>query len=261
VTKIHYHDGVLYSENGNYETDIDLLIGGSPCQDFSNANKNVTGLAGDKSGLFYQYYRLLQDIHPKYHLLENVRMKPKHEREVNELMGEKPLRLNSSLFSGQNRHRLYWTNIDVDLRQLPKESVSLQDVLDCGYTNRDKSTCLLVSDSRPLRTPYKMFRRYHVHRFTNLVFKSQEHYEQCCEHFNRYFKGLSAREVDAKIVAENIDVSVYDGVRYLTKHESEKLQTLPVGYCDVLSLKHTRDVCGDGWTVDVIAFLLSFMIF
>lgn len=54
---------------------IDLLIGGSPCQDFSMMNKNKNGLEGDKSSLFYQYLRLLKELKPKYFLLENVKMK------------------------------------------------------------------------------------------------------------------------------------------------------------------------------------------
>jgi len=53
---------------------IDLLIGGSPCQDFSSANKEKLGLQGEKSGLFYEYLRLLKECEPKYFLLENVAM-------------------------------------------------------------------------------------------------------------------------------------------------------------------------------------------
>ena len=78
VTKVSYKNGTLYTENGEYEVgEIDYLIGGSPCQDFSVAKLNNVkyGLEGDKSKLFYEYLRLLREINPKYFLLENVRMK------------------------------------------------------------------------------------------------------------------------------------------------------------------------------------------
>ena len=67
VTKIQYNDGILYTENGNFNVGkIDLLIGGSPCQDFSLLKVNGKGLDGDKSRLFYEYLRLLNEIKPKY---------------------------------------------------------------------------------------------------------------------------------------------------------------------------------------------------
>ena len=76
VTKVSYRDGVLYTENGNYETSIDLIIGGSPCQDFSSLRamgsnaSEIKGLKGDKSSLFYHYLRILNEVrfyHNSYH--------------------------------------------------------------------------------------------------------------------------------------------------------------------------------------------------
>ena len=80
VTKLHYEDGKFYSENGTYEVgNIDLLIGGSPCQDFSCLKNTrwgeANGYNGEKSKLFWEYLRLLREIKPKYFLLENVKMK------------------------------------------------------------------------------------------------------------------------------------------------------------------------------------------
>ena len=51
---------------------IDLLIGGSPCQDLSIAKANRKGLDGERSGLFYEYVRILNEVKPKYFILENV---------------------------------------------------------------------------------------------------------------------------------------------------------------------------------------------
>lgn len=92
---------------------IDLLIGGSPCQSFSSFG-NGSGFEG-KSGLFWEYIRLLKEVKPKYFLLENVNMKEEWQDIISKEMGINPIRFNSNLVSAQNRDRLYWTNIDFDL--------------------------------------------------------------------------------------------------------------------------------------------------
>lgn len=96
--------------------DIDLLIGGSPCQDLSIANVinkgNQEGLEGKKSSLFYEYVRILKQIKPKYFLLENVaNMKEKDKKIITAILGVEPIKINSNLVSYQNRNRYYWTNI------------------------------------------------------------------------------------------------------------------------------------------------------
>ena len=103
--------GDITKVNGNLYTDIDLLIGGSPCQDFSYANKERKGLDGEKSSLFYHYVRLLNECSPKYFLLENVRMDKESQKTISSLLGIEPILINSSLVSCQSRNRLYWTNI------------------------------------------------------------------------------------------------------------------------------------------------------
>lgn len=104
VTKVHYKNGILYTENGNYNVGkIDLLIGGSPCQNFSLARAtdklSIDGLDGDKSKLFYEYLRIKKECNPEYFLLENVKMKSESEKELNTYMGVNGLHINSSLVS------------------------------------------------------------------------------------------------------------------------------------------------------------------
>jgi DNA (cytosine-5)-methyltransferase 3A len=77
---------------------IDLLIGGSPCQDFSGANKERLGTDGLKSKLFFVYVRLLKETNPKYFLLENVRMKKEHQDFISEVIGCEPIIINSYIF-------------------------------------------------------------------------------------------------------------------------------------------------------------------
>jgi len=89
---------------------IDLLIGGSPCQGFSFSGKGLN-FEDPRSALFWEYVRLLRECKPKYFLLENVRMNQKSQDVITQALGVKPIHINSSLVSAQNRYRLYWTNI------------------------------------------------------------------------------------------------------------------------------------------------------
>ena len=231
---------------------IDLLVGGSPCQDFSQANKERKGLDGEKSGLFFQYLRLLKELKPKYFLLENVKMKKEHQDIISYYLGVEPININSKIISGQLRNRFYWTNIQ-NIEPLKDKGVNLSSILSDGYTDRLKSRALLESDSRPLSTPVKMFHRYYAKGFTTVVFKDKNHYNECKLHYEQNYKGLSANEIDDKLV----DNSVYDGLRYLNQNELERLQTIPHNYTKELDRNDAACLLGDGWTVDVIAHIFK----
>lgn len=195
VTQSNYPDTIQIGDVTKVSADelpqIDLLIGGSPCQDFSLANKNVTGLEGEKSSLFYHYYRLLKELKPKYFLLENVRMKKDDQAKLSELLGVEPIAINSNLLSAQNRPRLYWTNIPGIVTPADKR-IDVNDILDSGYCPIEKARCLLVSDSRPLKTPIKMFHRFYAKAFTTLIFRDREHYEDCKDYYDTHFRGMAA---------------------------------------------------------------------
>ena len=92
---------------------IDLLIGGSPCQGFSFAGKQLN-FEDPRSKLFFEFVRLKNECNPKYFLLENVKMKQEFQDIISEQLGVKPILINSSLVSAQNRERLYWTNIPLN---------------------------------------------------------------------------------------------------------------------------------------------------
>ena len=233
---------------------IDLLIGGSPCQDFSGANKERLGVEGIKSGLFFEYVRLLKETKPTYFLLENVRMKKEHQDFISGLLGCEPIVINSELVAPHLRHRLYWTNIPFS--KMPEDKgLCLNDFLIDGYSDRKKARTLLESDSRPLSTPIKMTHRYFNTGFTTLIFKDRKHYEDVKAHFDLNFKGKSAKEIDK--LSRNIDLSIYDGVRYMNNRERESCQTIPLGYTDCLTQNKSACILGDGWTVDIIAHILK----
>ena len=233
---------------------IDLLIGGSPCQDFSGANKERLGTDGIKSKLFFEYVRLLKETTPKYFLLENVRMKKEHQDFVSSIIGCEPIVINSELVAPHLRHRLYWTNIP--FTEMPKDKgLKLNDFLIDGYCPRDKARTLLESDSRPLKDPIKMVHRDLNKGFNTVIFKDKKHYEDIKIHFDLYFKGKTAKEIDA--LSKDMDLSLYDGVRYMMNREREACQTVPVGYTDSLTQNEAACILGDGWTVDVIAHILK----
>jgi DNA-cytosine methyltransferase len=118
--------------------DIDLLIGGSPCQDLSIAGKRE-GLAGKKSGLFYEYVRILNEVKPKYFILENVNSMSKEARDTitKELFGIEPVMINASLVSAQNRKRLFWVGklrpngrySQVDITLPEDRNIFLKDII------------------------------------------------------------------------------------------------------------------------------------
>ena len=233
---------------------IDLLIGGSPCQDFSGANKERLGTDGIKSKLFFEYVRLLKETTPKYFLLENVRMKKEHQDFVSSIIGCEPIVINSELVAPHLRHRLYWTNIPVEY-EIKNTGSHLNDILINGYSNRVKARTLLESDSRPLSTPIKMAHRYFNTGFTTLIFESREHYNLIKEHFDKYFKGKTAKEIDD--ISKDMDLSLYNGLRYMNNREREACQNIPVGYTDSLTQNQSACILGDGWTVDIIAHIFK----
>lgn len=135
---------------------IDLLLGGSPCQNFSRgatlSNKKRTGLKGDRSNLFWKFLEAKHKFNPKYFLLENVVMPKEHEEIITMSLGVEPIKINSKLVSFQNRERLYWTNIpnvcspenknisfqsyfDGFCRFLTRRELELAQTLPVGYTN------------------------------------------------------------------------------------------------------------------------------
>lgn len=228
VNKISYKGGILYTENGNYNVGhIDLMVFGSPCQSFSRCMKTDmrVGLEDKtRSGLFFECYRILQEVHPTWWLLENVASMKAEDRDyLTECMGVEPIRINSKLVCAALRDRYYWTNIP-GITQPEDKGITLQSILMSGWTDREKARTLLVSDSRPLRDKQKMLHRYK--KFGTIVWEE---------------KGND------------------DSIRYLNQIELERCQTVPKGYTRCLTRNEAADVLGDAFTVDVIAHIFSFI--
>ena len=252
VTKVSFKDGILYSENGEFEVgNFDMVIGGSPCQNFSILciSEKRKGLDGEKSKLFYEYLRILKEVSPEYFFLENVAsMKEQDRNELDAYLGVESIKVNSNLVGGVHRNRLYWTNIPHGgINPAPS---SWQDYISEGYVNKEKSPCLLEGHSRPTADKLRLTRRYLDKSLIPVVFKSEDHYKELLDHYNRNYKGLSAKEVDAK--RHHIDNSIYDGVRILTSEEMERLHGVPEGYTTPVSRNEAASLLGDGWHVPTI---------
>lgn len=120
---------------------VDLIIGGSPCQDLSIAKQNRQGLSGERSGLFWKFVEAVKIIKPKYFLLENVASMSKENRAIiSDALGVEPVLINSALVSAQQRKRLYWCNWSVE--QPKDKNIYLKDLLESGLPYTDKSYCL-----------------------------------------------------------------------------------------------------------------------
>jgi DNA (cytosine-5)-methyltransferase 3A len=144
--------GSVVDLKGEDFKDIDLIIGGSPCQDLSIAKKNREGLSGARSGLFYEYVRILKEVKPKYFILENVNSMPKEAKQIitEELFGIEPIMINAALVSAQNRKRLFWIGKLVGDKyeqvkmELPQdEGILLKDILE---DNVDEKYYVKLSD-------------------------------------------------------------------------------------------------------------------
>ena len=120
---------------------IDLVMGGSPCQGFSFAGKQLA-FDDPRSALFFEFVKCVKELNPKYFLLENVRMKKEYLDIISEYMGVEPIFINSSLVSAQSRQRYYWTNIP-NVEQPEERGIVLRDTLeDQVGSEHDKSHCL-----------------------------------------------------------------------------------------------------------------------
>ena len=120
--------------------DIDLMIGGSPCQDVSFSGKGKGLVNGERSNLFFKWAEHLAIIKPRFFLLENVRMKQEYQDIISDILGVQPIMIPSSLVSAQKRDRWYWTNIPFEM---PKDkNIYLKDIVEDGVVDRDKSFCI-----------------------------------------------------------------------------------------------------------------------
>jgi len=308
------HIGDVRNINPDDYKDVDMIIGGSPCQCFSFAgrrngmttteNVKVTSLEQymslkqkyfqfkGQSYLFWEYVRILSAVHPKYFLLENVVMAQEwndiisrtlggiypecfRQKEMFESVRLEPIQINSALVSAQNRERLYWTNIPnitqpkdrhIMLKDVLEENVNYKYILtkkefnniknwksqqnpiiDAKTVDDEKMGCLTARGAGEMHAGMKLI-KYSVDREKSLTLTAT--------YANVIEKDYTINKNRQLVKCGAID---YQYWRKLTPIECERLQTLPNNYTDGISNSQRYRCIGNGWTVDVIAHIFSFI--
>ena len=226
---------------------IDLLFGGSPCQNLSKAVinniKHNNGLNGEKSSLFYEYLRILTETKPKYFLLENVGgMSEDSKNLISEALEVEPIHIDSNLLSAQDRSRYYWTNIP-NINQPKDKGIVLKDIVlnscdvDLKYWYNKEFT--YNGDDKKVQATLHLKGHDILKRVNNINDKSAT--LTCCRGGNLQKKVFQ----DGKC-------------RKLTPLEYERLQTVPDNYTKGVSDSQRYNMLGNGWTVDVIAHIFGY---
>ena len=316
---------------------IDLVIGGSPCQDLSIAKQDRKGLQGERSGLFWRFVEILQKAKPKYFLLENVAsMRDENRDTISSILGVEPIMINSALVSAQQRKRYYWTNIWTTTPN--DKQIFLRDVIESGNPVTDKNYCLTANyhkkcysdmekrnatliaepipcairtwprikkgnEARVSRPEIKHDGKAHSltsvskdamvmfqlprgnnkggifidktptltaskWEYNNLLINKPVRIGQIGNdgQGNRVYSvlgksvSLSANGGGRGAKTGLYKIDLPDGdyyVRKLTPLECERLQTVPEGYTEGVSNTQRYKMLGNGWTIDVIAHILS----
>lgn len=231
----------------------DLIIGGSPCQGFSFAGKQLA-FDDPRSALFWKYVEIVNYYKPKYFLLENVRMKKEHLQVITEALGVEPICINSALVSAQNRVRYYWTNIP-NVVQPEDKGILLKDIICVGVVDKDKSYCLDANywKGGGLNQYFNKCRRQLVFKGLAADIKGWDNRRRVYGNEGKSPSLLAASggHSEPKIA---IDENYY---RKLTPIECERLQTLPDNYTEGVSNTQRYKMLGNGWTVDVLAHIFK----
>jgi len=307
VAKANYpntqHIGSVVNVDGYSLPKIDLLIGGSPCQSFSFAGKRKGMSTKDEqeiltldhylqlksenyefegqSYLFWEYMRLLNEVKPKYFLLENVFMAEKWEKILSRAIGVNSILINSNLISAQNRERLYWTNIGMQpiglfgypmsIIEKPKDKgILLKDILETEIDEKYFLSQRMIESFTKKTEFYKSKGGGVSFNPTNgnkkgrcLTLKNGNIMDD-----NFIFggdtyssEGFRWREngKSATLTLKGNSLTNYPRIRKLTPIECERLQTVPDNYTNYVSDTQRYRMLGNGWTVDVIAHIFSYL--
>ena len=214
----------------------DLIIGGSPCQGFSFAGKQLN-FNDPRSALFFTFVDILKYYKPKYFLLENVKMKKEYQDIISKCLGVEPIEINSALVSAQNRKRLYWTNIP-NVTQPADKGIFLKDIINPHG-----------SYSMPaIRYPESIRRtaNYAQYDQTGKGHGSQD---------QRFFYADGKSGTVTKSHSSIPKIETEKGVVFSDIGILEKLQTVPPGYIKNVSKRAGAEMLGNGWTVDVVAHI------
>ena len=285
-----------WGKNDSQLNGIDLLIGGSPCQDLSITKKDRKGLDGERSGLFWEYVRILKEVKPKYFILENVASMPKEAKQIiTDTLGVEPIMINAALVSAQNRKRLFWTNIP-NVTLPDDRGILLKDILepkvDDVFTVKPKSNTVRSSgrgsgiddkhnwDTIRIGTINKGGQGDRIYSpggksvalsalgggrgaKTGLYRIEKEPHGTALDYYNDTIvpngkaKVLGTNPQSTTAVAGQL-VNDKSLIRKLTPIECERLQGLTDNYTEGVSNTQRYKMLGNAFNVDVVSHILSF---
>lgn len=209
----------------------DLIIGGSPCQGFSFAGKQLA-FDDPRSKLFFTMMDIIDYYKPNYKMLENVRMKKEYLDIITEHIGVEPHFINSALVSAQNRQRYYWFNWK---SSTPVErNIKTTEIID--YSNQ-------APNSEGWQKWWKKNEEFQIRKKYSCILNDVE--KAIC---------MTARQVSSW---NGNMVRTDSGLRFLSPLEAERLQTLPDNYTEGVSNTQRYKMLGNGWTVDIIAHIFK----
>jgi len=324
VTMANYPDtiqlGSVVDVDGHLLPKIDLLIGGSPCQSFSFAGKRKGMSTKDEqeiltlehylqlkaegyefegqSYLFWEYMRLLNEVKPKYFLLENVMMGEKWEKVLSNAIGVHPIEINSALVSAQNRRRLYWTNIGMkptglfgypmSIIEQPKDKgILLKDILESqvdekyflseklihhfktkssysGFsyefnpTDGNKKGACLTASMGKM--PITQDYITNNKRVNKMILKNELTEGCLIDSYSNAIHTEKSITITTRVSASNL-THIYnkERIRRLTPIECERLQTVKDNYTNHVSDSQRYKMLGNGWTIDVISYIFGYL--
>ena len=261
----------------NYFKDVDLIMGGSPCQGFSFAGKQLA-FDDPRSALFFEFVRLLKAIKPKYFLLENVRTKKEYLQIITDMLGVEAIFINSALVSAQSRQRYYWTNIP-NIEEPEDRGIVLKDILE----DNPESPTMMSNKFIKRQQGNKCLIDYTKQKASNLsameyVKNGRQGDYLACDYDGKPKQVGIATDINGHDILKRVyspegksptlnsmgggnrepKVAQKDLTwRKLTPLECERLQTVPDNYTEGVSNTQRYKMLGNGWTVDVIAHIFN----
>lgn len=299
VTMANYPDTVQLGSITEWKSwnieNPDIIIGGSPCQGFSFAGKQLN-FNDERSKLFFEFVEILKHYKPKYFLLENVVMKKEYNDVISGILGEiypecvhqtelfrtgrlEPIQINSALVSAQNRNRLYWTNIQ-GIKQPKDKGILLKDIIESGgnvtggaFRGRNPEN---TSDRTPGAPTMQRLEINETGKSNALTSVSKDSIVCYGENYIQYDVNKTGNNSqdsrifykDNKSNCLNVSHSSIPSLkedeteteilwRKLTPIECERLQTVPDNYTNHVSNSQRYKMLGNGWTIDVISHLFG----
>lgn len=231
---------------------IDLLIGGSPCQGFSQAGKKLN-FDDPRSRLFFEYVRILKETKPKYFLYENVVPKNKGVIDIiSEYLGVQPKPLNSNLKSCQDRKRLYWANFEITTPE--DDGMLLKDIV--GFTSKIPTKEETLADikrwtKRNFNVSISKNGRVRPHRLD----PKKSGISEIGTLTNPNDKCTTITASHAPRTYKH-PFEIYE----LNRSECEQVQGLPIEYTRVISERQAKKAIGNGWTVQMITHIFNQMV-